>query len=84
MIEPVFEKGYPSYDAVNRVESEYQIVDVDYVEKDAILKIEDWRVYFQFDGNEQPTIVDCIKYLVKEAEKQYDTKQKRLDRRRLG
>jgi len=64
--------------------AEYKILEIDLWEKDAILEIEDWKVYFQFDGTDQPTIVDCIKYLVKEAEKQYDTKQKRLDRRRLG
>ena len=53
-------------------DAEYKIVEIDLWEKDAILEIDDMKVYFQFDGMEQPTIVDCIKYLVKEAEKQYD------------
>ena len=46
----------------------YKIADVDYWEKDAILEINDYKIYFQFDGDE-PTVEDAIKYLVKEQEK---------------
>lgn len=56
-----------------KADAEYKILEIDLWEKDAILEIDDMKVYFQFDGMEQPTIVDCIKYLVKETEKQYDT-----------
>lgn len=52
---------------------EYNIVEVDYWEKDAILIIEEMEVYFQFDGDE-PTFKDAIKYLIKEVERQYDTR----------
>ena len=50
---------------------DYDIIDIDYYEKDAILKIEDMNIYFQFSGDE-PTFIDAIRYLVKEVEKQYD------------
>ena len=49
--------------------AEYKIIEIDLWEKDAILEIDGMQVYFQFDGMEQPTIVDAIKYLVKEVEK---------------
>lgn len=54
------------------MDAEYKIIEIDLWEKDAILEIDGMRVYFQFDGMNQPTIVDAIKYLVKEAEKQHD------------
>lgn len=49
--------------------AEYKILEIDIWEKDAILEIDGMKVYFQFDGTSQPTIVDAIKYLVKEVEK---------------
>lgn len=49
--------------------AEYKIIEIDLWEKDAILEIDGMQVYFQFDGMEQPTIVDAIKYLVNEVEK---------------
>lgn len=52
--------------------TEYQITHVDFWEKDAILEIAGKNVYFQFDGDETPTLVDAIKYLVKEADAHYD------------
>ena len=51
---------------------EYKITHVDFWEKDAILEIAGKNVYFQFDGEETPTLVDAIKYLVKEADAHYD------------
>lgn len=51
--------------------AEYKILEIDLWEKDAILEIDGMKVYFQFDGNDQPTIVDAIRYLVKEVEKSY-------------
>lgn len=50
----------------------YNITHVDFWEKDAILEINGKNVYFQFDGDETPTLVDAIKYLVKEADAHYD------------
>ena len=50
----------------------YNITHVDFWEKDAILEIDGKNVYFQFDGEETPTLVDAIKYLVKEADAHYD------------
>ena len=52
--------------------TEYKITNVDFWEKDAILEIAGKNVYFQFDGEETPTLVDVIKYLVKEADAHYD------------
>ena len=49
--------------------AEYKIIEIDLWEKDAILEINGMRIYFQFDGDAQPTIDDAIKYLVKEVEK---------------
>ena len=46
----------------------FKIVDVDLWEKDAILEIDDYKIYFQFEGD-VPTVEDAIKYLVKELEK---------------
>lgn len=54
------------------MDAEYKILEIDLWEKDAILEIDGMRVYFQFDGMKQPTIVDAIKYLVKEVSKQYE------------
>jgi len=48
--------------------AEYKILEIDIWKKEAILEIDGIKVYFQFDGSDQPTIVDAIKYLVKEAE----------------
>lgn len=61
-----------------KADAEYKILEIDLWEKDAILEIDDMKVYFQFDGMKQPTIVDAIKYLVKEAEKQYACKNRTL------
>lgn len=49
--------------------AEYKIIEIDLWEKDAILEINGYKIYFQFDGDDQPTIDDAIKYLVKEVEK---------------
>ena len=63
------------YKMVCELEREYKIYNissVDFLEKDAILEIAGKNIYFQFDGEETPTLVDAIKYLVKEAGTHYD------------
>ena len=42
-------------------DEEYTITDIDYYEKDAILKIGDLQAYFQF--NEEPTLYEAVLYL---------------------
>lgn len=50
---------------------EYEIVDIDYWEKDAILKVGDKRYYFQFDNS--PTIFEALEFFKKDS-KFYDAK----------
>lgn len=52
--------------------AKYNIVEIDLWEKDAVLEISGYKIYFQFDGDE-PTLEDAIKYLVTEVEKQNNT-----------
>jgi hypothetical protein len=46
---------------------EYEIVDIDYFENDAVLQIGDDRYYFQWDGKSSPTIVDALDFFKKEC-----------------
>lgn len=48
-------------------DTEYKIVDVDLWEADAILEVDDLRVYFQFDPKVGPSLAEAVKFLVKEA-----------------
>ncbi len=48
---------------------EYEIVDVDYWENDAILVIDGKRIYFQWDGTRHPTFEDAINFLITDGAK---------------
>ena len=41
---------------------EYEIADVDYAECDAYLVVQGRRYYFQWDGIENPTIIDALEF----------------------
>lgn len=43
---------------------DYRIVDIDYFNKDAVLEVYEYRIYFQFYG-EEPTLEDVRKDLIK-------------------
>jgi len=44
---------------------EYQIVDIDYWEKDAILKVGEKQYYFQFDN--EPTVLEALEFFSRES-----------------
>ena len=44
---------------------EYEITDIDYWEKDALLKVGDKSYYFQFD--ESPTIFEALEFFKKDS-----------------
>lgn len=46
---------------------EYQIVDIDYWEGDAILVVGENRYYFQFDKLIPPTIIDALDFFKSEC-----------------
>lgn len=46
---------------------EYEIVDVDYAEHDAILVVNDTRYYFQWDAKSEPTILDALDFFKKDS-----------------
>lgn len=46
---------------------EYEIVDIDYFENDAILEIGDERFYFQWNAKHPPTIMDALRFYKKES-----------------
>lgn len=46
---------------------EYEIVDVDYFENDAVLVVDGNRYYFQWDAKSEPTIVDALDFFKKES-----------------
>ena len=46
---------------------EYEIVDIDYFENDAILVVGDRRYYFQWDAKDHPTIIDALDFFKKEC-----------------
>ena len=46
----------------------YEIVDIDFYENDAILLIEGKRYYFQWDGKTTPTIIDALEYFKRNIE----------------
>jgi len=42
-----------------------KIVDVDYLENDAVLELSDGRrLYFQWDGKNAPTFYDALEFIV--------------------
>lgn len=45
---------------------DYEIVDIDYFENDAVLVIDGNRYYFQWDAKAAPTIVDALDFFKKE------------------
>ena len=45
----------------------YEIVDIDLWEHDALVKIGDEKFYFQFSGNEIPTLLDALRYWKREV-----------------
>ena len=47
------------------MQRDYEIVDIDFWEKDAILVVEGERYYFQFDQG-WPTLKDAIEFFIKE------------------
>ena len=46
---------------------EYEIVDVDYFENDAILVVGGNRYYFQWDAKSEPTIIDALDFFKKDS-----------------
>lgn len=46
---------------------EYEIVDIDYSENDAVLVVGDNRYYFQWDAKNPPTIIDALDFFKKES-----------------
>jgi len=44
---------------------EYQIVDIDYWEKDATLKVGEKQYYFQFDN--APTVLEALEFFNRES-----------------
>ncbi|MCK9532603.1 MAG: hypothetical protein M0R77_19100 [Gammaproteobacteria bacterium] len=50
---------------------EYQIVDIDYWEQDAILFIGGQRLYFQWDAKNPPTLIDALNYFKNEIDSKY-------------
>ena len=50
---------------------EYQIVDIDYWEQDAILFIGGQRLYFQWDAKDHPTLIDALSYFSNEIDSKY-------------
>ena len=48
------------------MQREYEIVDIDFWEKDAVLVVEGQRYYFQFDAG-WPTLKDAIEFFIKDG-----------------
>jgi hypothetical protein len=46
---------------------EYEIVDVDYFENDAVLVVDGNRYYFQWEAKSEPTIVDALNFYKKDT-----------------
>lgn len=46
---------------------EYEIVDIDYFENDAVLVVGDNRYYFQWDVKAEPTIIDALEFFKKDS-----------------
>ena len=46
---------------------EYEIVDIDYFENDAILIVGDNRYYFQWDAKAEPTIIDALEFMKQDS-----------------
>ena len=46
---------------------EYEIVDIDWFENDAVLVVGDNRYYFQWDAKEEPTIIDALEFLKQDS-----------------
>jgi hypothetical protein len=47
---------------------EYDIVDIDYLENDAVLVVGENRYYFQWsDTTREPTIIDTLDFMKKEC-----------------
>ena len=46
---------------------EYEIVDIDYFENDAVLVVGDNRYYFQWDAKAEPTIIDALEFFKKDS-----------------
>ena len=47
---------------------EYEIVDVDYFENDAILVVGNNKYYFQWDAKSEPTILDALDFFKKDSQ----------------
>jgi hypothetical protein len=50
---------------------QYEIIDIDYWEQDAILVVEGERFYFQWDAKDHPTILDALRYFSNEVDSKY-------------
>lgn len=46
---------------------EYEITDVDYFEKDAILVVDGRNYYFQWDGKSEPSILDALEFFKRDS-----------------
>jgi hypothetical protein len=46
---------------------EYEIVDIDWFENDAVLVVGDNRYYFQWDAKAEPTIIDALEFFKKDS-----------------
>ena len=46
---------------------EYDIVDVDYFENDAILVVDGNSYYFQWNGKNKPTIIDALEFFKQDS-----------------
>lgn len=51
------------------IEHKAYIIDIDYWENDALLKIGDETFYFQFEPQTVPTLLDAIKFFIKDGKK---------------
>jgi len=53
----------------------YEIVDVDYLDSDAFLKINDYSFYFQFPDGERPTIEHALEFIGSEMKSMLQPKK---------
>lgn len=46
---------------------EYEIVDIDYAENDAILVVDGMKYFFQWDAKSEPTILDALEFFKRDS-----------------